>query len=68
MESESAGGRHIGLKYPDGVSVTDQITDTVPSVGHDSEKIVGTYRPKSFTFNQSVPTSTRLRKEKSVLK
>lgn len=59
--------RDIGLESPDVVSVTDHVTDT-SSVGHDSEKRVRAYRPKSFTFNQSVPTSTRFRREKSVLK
>lgn len=56
------------MESPDAVSVTDKITDAIPSVGHVNEKMMGTYRPKSFTFNQSVPTSTRFRKEKSVLK
>ena len=58
----------VCLKSPDVVSVTDQITDTIPSVGHHNGKMVGAYRPKSFTFNQSVATSTRFRIEKSVLK
>ena len=40
--------------------------EIIVSIGNDVN--LWTYRPNNLTFNQSVATSVRLRKEKSVLR
>jgi hypothetical protein len=49
--------------------LSDKIAKTPSaSARRDNGDKIAAYRPKSFTFNQSVATNTRFRREKSVLR